>query len=464
MVMLRAGFSRTDITPCSREPGYAVHDPLLATVMVIADQGGHPLAALYTLDLTEIGVNMLDAVRADLAGRIGLAAERIVIHTTHTHSAPRSQMVDREMFTALLADAAREALHKTEPACITRARANVTGLSVCRRWDSGTDLGTVTIIDNERCHYADGRVHVRDYVIAELEELGVTNIPPIPADAVLRGPDDNELDLTLFRRPSGEPLGTIIRFSAHVDQLALRDGTLYSAEYPAPLRGLFEKEIGGTALFLNGPCGDIKPLYREYTWEECVRIGEGLAREAVRLAGKAPAAVPLETAAVRSTRLELPMRTDIPRDPYLLVQEMFRLKWERRARLARGTAWEEMRPWDNHRWVIDTMAYFAHSDRDNVRMLQADAWPFHAALIDLNGTVRYVCLQDEIFGRFTRELRAGITDPEKTVTVSLCNGGNWYLAPADEQAKLGYEPTCSLYGPGAYAKCLAGITAFVNAG
>lgn len=92
---------------------------------------------------------------------------------------------------------------------------------------------------------------------------------------------------------AGKPLATFINYAIHPEVIGNDQGIL-SPDLCGPLYDRIEAKGGGMALFMNsaqggmvtadcrGPDGDIQ------TWEECIRIGELLADEALRIVDKAP--------------------------------------------------------------------------------------------------------------------------------------------------------------------------------
>lgn len=88
-------------------------------------------------------------------------------------------------------------------------------------------------------------------------------------------------------------IATLVNYAIHPETLGPHKGIL-SPDLCGPLRDHIEAEAGGIALFINGaqggmitadnrsPDGDLE------TWDECVRIGTLLGREALRIIEKAP--------------------------------------------------------------------------------------------------------------------------------------------------------------------------------
>ncbi|MGA0555230.1 hypothetical protein ACO2Q8_01155 [Larkinella sp. VNQ87] len=93
---------------------------------------------------------------------------------------------------------------------------------------------------------------------------------------------------------SGKPIVTLVNYAIHPEVIGSGRGIL-SPDLCGPLYDKIESKTGGVALFMNGAQGgmvtaDVRRQggKEENTWEECIRIGELLGEEALRLVGTAP--------------------------------------------------------------------------------------------------------------------------------------------------------------------------------
>lgn len=89
--------------------------------------------------------------------------------------------------------------------------------------------------------------------------------------------------------PSGQPIVTLVNYAIHPEVIGSGRGIL-SPDLCGPLYSRIEAKVGGVAMFINGAQGGMVTAdnRRENgkeanTWEECIRIGELLADEALRL-------------------------------------------------------------------------------------------------------------------------------------------------------------------------------------
>jgi hypothetical protein len=220
----------------------------------------------------------------------GIPPENILIGATHTHSAPDpygfpdmngktfADIKYLDGCVQLIADAVNEAIANKQPASLKIAMDEAVG----------------KIAYN---YYAPALYDPRCGVIQALATSG----PRI-----------------------GQPIVTLVNYAVHPEVLGNKQGIL-SPDLCGPLYSKIEKETGGMALFMNGAIGgmvtaDTRLEYgkegqgqkEDNSWEECIRIGELLASESLRIIQKAPV---LDNPAVyiASRPLTFPVESDIMR-------------------------------------------------------------------------------------------------------------------------------------------------------
>lgn len=95
--------------------------------------------------------------------------------------------------------------------------------------------------------------------------------------------------------PSGKPIVTLVNYAIHPEVIGSERGIL-SPDLCGPLYSRIESKVGGVALFMNGAQGGMvtadnrrENAKEANTWEECIRIGELLADEALRIVSAAEA-------------------------------------------------------------------------------------------------------------------------------------------------------------------------------
>ncbi|TDB61770.1 hypothetical protein [Arundinibacter roseus] len=114
----------------------------------------------------------------------------------------------------------------------------------------------------------------------------------------------------------GQPIVTLVNYAVHPEVIGSGRGIL-SPDLCGPLYDRIEKQVGGMALFMNGAQGGMVTAdvrlengKEANTWEECIRIGELLADEALRIVATAPPIVNPELTCM-AQRFEFPIESDI---------------------------------------------------------------------------------------------------------------------------------------------------------
>ncbi len=116
----------------------------------------------------------------------------------------------------------------------------------------------------------------------------------------------------------GKTIATLVNYAVHPEVLGNEQGIL-SPDLCGPLYDRIEKKTGGLAIFINGAQGGMVTADtrdgkggENNTWEECIRIGELLADEALRIIEPAET---LENPALYclSRRVEFPLESPLLR-------------------------------------------------------------------------------------------------------------------------------------------------------
>lgn len=281
--VLRAGAAKRIITP---NPLLPVSGGIGTPKPTIEKKGDLYIRAMVLeKGTTRIAIVSIDnlgwpAVLADQSRALikGIPPENILIGATHTHSAPDAygfpnekgesfaDMAYLNRCVALMAEAVNEAILKLQPAQLKIA--------------VGEAKGKIAY----------------NYYAPELYDPRCGVIQAIAT--------------------TGEIIATLVNYAVHPEVLGSNQGIL-SPDLCGPLYDRIEQKAGGVALFMNGAQGgmvtaDVRlPDGKEAnTWEECRRIGELLADEALRILKPAPI---LSSPAlfVASRRIEFPIESDI---------------------------------------------------------------------------------------------------------------------------------------------------------
>lgn len=121
--------------------------------------------------------------------------------------------------------------------------------------------------------------------------------------------------IQLLSKKTGKPVCTLVNYAIHPEVIGSRRGIL-SPDVCGPLYEAIENKGGGTAVFFNGALGGMvtadnrRQAGEQNTWEECVRIGNLLGSEALKIAEKS-AIVNQPRLAVKSQTVEFPVETPV---------------------------------------------------------------------------------------------------------------------------------------------------------
>lgn len=185
----------------------------------------------------------------------GIPAENIMIGSTHTHSAPDMYAFLDEKgnctadleYVAWVIDRAAEAINQA---------------------NAGLKPAKLKVAEGK----AQGKI-AYNYYAPQLYDPRVNVLQAIGAD--------------------GKPFATLVNYAIHPEVIGPKQGIM-SPDMVGPLHDRIAEQGGGTAVFMNGAQGgmvtadcrgpDGKDIQ---TWEECIRIGNLLADEALRIVGAA---------------------------------------------------------------------------------------------------------------------------------------------------------------------------------
>ncbi|OHB81690.1 MAG: hypothetical protein A2W31_10310 [Planctomycetes bacterium RBG_16_64_10] len=135
---------------------------------------------------------------------------------------------------------------------------------------------------------------------------------------------DRRMHVLQALTPGGKPRMTLVNYAIHPEVLG-PDAGILSPDLVGPLCDQIEAQVGGMALFITGAQGgmvtaDNRDLDRprdplrgywhdQRTWEECVRIGQTMATEALRIIQDAPVQ-PNPTLFCGAVEIRLPVESD----------------------------------------------------------------------------------------------------------------------------------------------------------
>lgn len=261
--VFRAGAATANITPPLGSlvvggfrpyPAEHIHDELHVRCLVLDD--GETQIAFAICDNVGIAREVFDAARTMITAETELAAERVLMSATHTHSGPSARSGKRlvpgelneyQRFLARrIADAVRCALNNREPAQIAWGRTAEPSQVFNRRW-----------------HLTDPELRKNPF--GGVDEVRMN--PPRTHASLLRpaGPTDPEISFLSVQSTDGRPIALLANYSLHYV------GGVRGADISADYFALFAERIGEllgatkqdppfVGIMTNGTSGDVNNI------------------------------------------------------------------------------------------------------------------------------------------------------------------------------------------------------------
>lgn len=419
--VLRAGAAASVITPplgtsingyFNDRAAQHVHDELHARALVLDD--GQTRLAIVVCDSCMIPRSVMDAAKQQIAKRSGIAADRILISATHTHTAPSCVSIFQSdadtnyqaFLEVRIADAVQRAVNHLAPAKI--------GWGVGRVPDQ---------VFNRRWRMKPGTVPPNPF--GGTNDLVKMN-PPVASPDLMEpaGPTDPEVSVVSVQTADGRPLAVLANYSLHY--VGTSRGNDISADYFGAFCDRLQQLLGAdrqdppfVALLSNGTSGDINNInFREKApsrkpYEQIQRVADAVATEAERVCRTIQHrdAVPLGMA---QTELRLGVRKPDAAE------------LERARGLLARAAGRELRGLEE---VYARETVLMNDYPDEVALL------VQALRIGDLGIVAIPC---EVFVELGLEIKA--RSPLKPAfTIELANGCNGYLPTPGQHRLGGYE-------------------------
>ena len=227
-----------------------LHDPLWARTLAVRDADGDTLVIVAT-DLPGLGRKHTSRVRRHVAATHGIPTSHVIIHSTHTHSAPDAsgfwstlmaghntrytdQVRDRiyDSITraiAALRPATMKTVTTTHVSCIDSRTGQLKTEPSCRMPD----------IDNQ---FADPSGHYDQFLMQRDQR------DPIVRNTRIVAAEFSAVD-------TGETVATFVNWHNHPDTLGSAN-RLISSDYPHYLREYMERARGGIAVYVVGTLGN----------------------------------------------------------------------------------------------------------------------------------------------------------------------------------------------------------------
>jgi len=254
---LRAGAAAVDISPrefpvnmpggFNRNPADGLHDPLHSRALVLDD--GTTTLALVVVDNLHLGREQIDELKTLASKRCRIAPEKMMISSTHSHSAPPCNVTrgaaPEVAYRKVLMDGVVESIARAHaalrPAAIGAAAQPLPDEVRCRRW-----------------FLKPGKMPLNPFGKLDQVKMNPTNSPEVldrPA-----GPVDPDVSiLSVQDATSGRPLALFANYSLHYV------GSTSPGKVSASYFGEFARVVGSrigagdgfVAAMFNGTSGDI---------------------------------------------------------------------------------------------------------------------------------------------------------------------------------------------------------------
>ncbi len=313
---LQVGVAKVDITPPFSVPylaftprhGYfhGVHDPLYARAVVV--ENGDTAMAIIAADMigySDIPFGENGSVAQELGKRVeaatGILASHVLLSATHAHSTPDASWISRMDEVPAVETWYEAHLDQLASAVAIAARNKE---SCVLKVGSGDGRG---ISWNRRIWGKDGGLYSWDR-------------KPSDHEIVDWGANDHEVGVWLFESvATQQPVAVLVNFACHPTTVQVQP--LVSADFPGLATRIMDDALGSTTLFLQGMCGNVRPVYTDDGFRDVRRYGVALAGTALGVVGRLmQRATPHVGSEIRmlSDRILIPARDDAPDEAPLL--------------------------------------------------------------------------------------------------------------------------------------------------
>jgi hypothetical protein len=441
-------------------------------------------------------------IRRAVAAALGCGWDAVVVHCTHTHSVPDYFFVfPVEVLAGQAIAAAREARAHLLPFRLVDATADVGNRFSIMRRKFVPGIGTFTVWYGYRLE--NGRPDGASLIREQAERMfgrGHAAIPELTAPMWFEDPVDPLVQGLVFVGSDGKAIGSLVRFSAHPHTTSHVKKLGYHPDFPGFARDAIERALGGTCIYLTGPCGDLVPKeemgfrmppaadrpagaerdfgpscwHKEVVPGDALRaareIGESLASEVLACLRGEPRrgrqekqmsagtsswhSEPKQPFAVhaRTVGLTVPIREDFAKSAEAAATAR-EVEIKRLLDLQKIGGTDRMHLWEM-RSLADRVQQLGLEELD-IRSLPPGALQAKQMTLDMGllqlGDIVLVGLPSEPFFGSSVRLRAN-TIGDRLWTVSLVNGWVGYMAGSTDCLTGGYESNRTLMPPDGLAR------------
>jgi hypothetical protein len=381
-----------------------IHDSLYARAVVAGSSNGEK-AAILSVDICYIGKESVEMMREYISSQIDIEPGNVMIHATHTHSGPKSDLNAPEAADYLkkAASAVIRAHENMKPTVISAGRTEEHEGSYVRR-----------------LKYSDGKTR-----------MVWENLDPEKVVEVL-GTKDPEM-ITLTFEQDGKTVGGIVNFGCHATNLT-GSNWLYSADYPGYIAEALKKVKGNDfiPMFANGCCGNVTQVNYKVgfisTYLECQRHGYLLGLDALS-AMKDESSV--TAGAVKVSKEMVPVKRMSISDEQLAWAEKIKKKVEK----------EGMPPLQQDGIPDATYALRWIEMRENQHIVDS----LEVMVIGM-GDIAFVGLPGEMFAEFGTMIKKA-SPFKNTIVMGLTNDSRAYFPTKEAftQGPAGFTPMITGY-------------------
>ena len=425
--LLKVGTACVDVTPTvfpiqlRSGKSNLIHDPL--HVRAVAFERDESRAVICLIDAIGIGREMSDLAKSRAAEKTGWKVEEMLICATHTHTAPKggTGMPGREAYERLkhqkLEEAIVQAIESLEPAKVGFSSEDEPSEVRNRRWflQPGT-MPPNPLGEKDQVKTNAGRNHL---------------VKPA-------GPIDPEICVIDVRNSKNKPLALIANYALHyvggvpkkIDEQG-REVGMASADYFGEFSRIMPFRIGGVnppdnfvAMMTNGASGDINNLVFTGTraprspFEQIRIVASKTADAAWRAVKKIEAYETKPVIATRQREVNLLYREPSEREIKLAEDLLQRTRKERDAINSRTTS------------VATRVIEYANPEHPRTEPLLIQAFRI--------GEQAIVSMPFEVLVEIGLEIKKK-SPFERTLLISMANGGYGYLPPPNQHKLGGYE-------------------------
>lgn len=425
--MFQVGMYKQDLADALTGDNIPAQERIEAIALCLQD--GARTAVWIALDFMDFDHGVIFTLRNAIAEKTGIAYEHVHVVTTHNHGGGEPALPRLAQLCAACAWQAQQALRPARMR-YTFMKGDRKMNYIRRKFVPELDRSVTIFYGASHKDGFDAAPFTEQAIQAtcdgQLRYVGRTETdrPADPFDDA-----DDEIFLLQFCGLDGTPIGSVLRFAAHA--VCSNMPGYFSSDYPWHGRRVLEEKFGGTALFFNGPCGDISPNMEQKGDGSQIRLGEYLANTALQALEEESFA---EVSAFEDATVPvaLPTREEVMAGGVELSEKM-------------PEELPSRRRWLEREYLGKFMSFLREKAAENGSV--PERVTIELGMLKLNG-LTVVGFPGETFSVTAQQVKAAFPDRE-ICTVTEHDRTVMYVPPVEEAARGGYESVCMTTAPGA---------------